>query len=231
MNKNTLEDNILYIIGEYLWLFIISGLCFFIVNIPLIFCSYVYIKSKSYMIFKIIMVLSVFCGPSILALFYEMNKVIEKNDISNNVMKNFFRGYKKNFFEGIFYWSLILIAYMVFNFYFRNLKPLGGINSEVFRGVLLGSKILFFAFVVIAFDVISVIYIRAKRVIRITFLLCKSNLKIFVEIIAIILIFYYFINSISSIFIIFVSFFCYIIAYVSRPILTETKREFFNIEI
>jgi len=122
---NDLESNSnkFYKILRYIHLFFLSNIYFLICNILLII-SLALFEMSFYNIFLFFIPL-IFLGPSLSALFYLFNKFLY-SDKDLAITKEFFLGYKKNFFNTLKVWiPLLLITFIIlfdFNISFLNPK-------------------------------------------------------------------------------------------------------------
>lgn len=116
------DDNKFYNILRYIHLFFLSNIYFSLCNILLIISLFLF-EMSFYNIF-IFFIPLVFLGPSLSALFYLFNKFLYL-DRDLLITKEFFLGYKKNFFNTLKVWiPLLLITFIIiFDFKINFLNP------------------------------------------------------------------------------------------------------------
>ncbi len=110
LNNFESNNNKFYNILKYIHLFLLSNIYFGICNILLI-STLIFFELDFYNIIAFF-IPSVFLGPSLSALFYLFNKFINL-DKDLIVTKEFFKGYRKNFFSCLKIWLPLLISFII----------------------------------------------------------------------------------------------------------------------
>ncbi|MGH4123350.1 MAG: YesL family protein [Clostridium sp.] len=98
-------------ISNYIFWFFSGNFYFCLLNIPLLFILLVVISNGGVPIppwFAFIIILCCIpIGPAATALLSVMGKLIREKDIS--ITKDFFKAYKANFFQSLFFWTIELL--------------------------------------------------------------------------------------------------------------------------
>lgn len=105
-NRKEFGEGIVFTTINYIWCFLLANFYFWIMNIPLIFIFIITNGNANLNLILIISALPV--GPALTALFSIMGKLIREKDL--NVTKDFFKAYKSNFSESLFFWILQIIV-------------------------------------------------------------------------------------------------------------------------
>ena len=107
--KREFSQGVIFTIFNYVWWFLLGNFYFWILNIPFIFVALGLINYGTvdeYMII-ILMLSSIPIGPALTALLSLMGKLTREGDI--DVTKDFFKAYKVNFLDSVFFWTLGII--------------------------------------------------------------------------------------------------------------------------
>ena len=163
--KKEFEKGSLYTITNYIWCFLLGNFYFTITNI-LFIISWLSISPKGIPSFNILTVISLLpAGPALVALLSAMGKLVRERDI--DMTKDFFKAYRKNFFEALFYWTILLIILSIFYIdiiYFNT-----NIKFKPVKNVLLMAAFLIISMAFYVFPIISRFYLRIKDVLKISF--------------------------------------------------------------
>ena len=116
-SKREFGEGPLHTITNYIFWFFLGNLYFFLLNIPLIFVLIVVLSNGGVPMppwfISIIIISCIPIGPAATALLSVMGKLIREKDI--NITKDFFKAYKANFFQSLFFWTLeVFIISMLF---------------------------------------------------------------------------------------------------------------------
>lgn len=109
--KKEFGDGILYNITYYIWWFLMGNFYFWLVNIPFIVIFLAMTLSGVTEMNWLLMLSLLPVGPGLTALLSVMGKLTREGDIS--VTRDFFKAYKVNFLESIFFWTLEMIFLIV----------------------------------------------------------------------------------------------------------------------
>jgi uncharacterized membrane protein YesL len=97
----------IFTVCNYIWWFLLGNFYFWLMNIPYIFVGLVMSRSGDTQINLILILSLIPIGPALTALLSVMGKLIREGDI--NVTRDFFKAYKTNFFEALFFWTVGLV--------------------------------------------------------------------------------------------------------------------------
>ncbi|MGV8983062.1 YesL family protein [Clostridium sp.] len=101
----------IHTITNYIFWFLLGNLYFCLLNIPLLFLFLVILSNGGQQIppwfVSIIILCCIPIGPAATALLSVMGKLIREKDIS--ITKDFFKAYKTNFFQSLFFWTIEII--------------------------------------------------------------------------------------------------------------------------
>jgi uncharacterized membrane protein YesL len=175
--KKEFGEGIVYTITNYIWWFVLANIYFGLVNIPFIL---VYLGSTAggKFEFSFLFVLSLLpAGPAITALLSVMGKLVRDKDV--NVTKDFFKAYKTNFMESLFYWAafIIVLGVLYIDILYFNSKP----QIIFIKYIFIGIGIIAVSTSFYIFAVISRFYLRAIDVLKIAlyYSIKKLHLTIF----------------------------------------------------
>ena len=149
-SKREFGEGPIYTITNYIFWFFLGNLYFLLLNIPLLFILIVLLANGSSPLPEGFSTIVVICcipiGPAATALLSVMGKLIREKDI--NVTKDFFKAYKTNFFQSLFFWALEIV--MIFVLF---------IDVRFFISSSFPRILTFFIFVVIAFIFLMSLYV------------------------------------------------------------------------
>lgn len=224
MTNNDLQNSKLYIFGSYLWLFMVASLWFFIFNIPFLIVLAFNTLIKSGLTGIITIMVSAFTGPSIIAMFYTMNKAYKDKELDNTT-RNFLKGYKTNFFEGIFYWCIFLIIYISLYFYQIHFQAASGPQKWlVYLFILL--QMLLLTIAIMNFVIVSKFYLNIKSALKISVYQSIKNIKLFTQILGVIAIYTIALKYLGNFVFLFISVVAYCIIIILSPVLKNIEDEF-----
>lgn len=161
-DRKDFGDGIIFTISNYFWWFLMANIYFLLVNIPFIFIWLISTQAKTSGINLFLIITAIPIGPALTALFSVMGKLIREKDL--DVTKDFFRAYKKNFLEAIFFSSIIIVTLSVIyiDITFTKISPI--INIML---LTLGFIIISLTFYI--FPIVSRFYLRKSDVIKLAF--------------------------------------------------------------
>lgn len=162
--KKEFGEGAVFTITNYIWWFLLSNLYFGIMNIPFIFVFFGSSMEGTSGL-NLLLVLSLIpSGPALVALLSTMGKVVREKDA--DVTRDFFRAYKRNFFEALSYWSgiLIVLSILYIDILYFNTKPQLILLKYALMGI--GLIIISISFYMLA--IISRFYLKGKDVIKIS---------------------------------------------------------------
>jgi len=110
-SKREFGEGPIYTITNYtFWLFM-GNLYFLLMNIPLLYILLLFFANGTNPLPTGFTTIAIICslpvGPAATALLSVMGKLVREKDI--NVTKDFFKAYKTNFFQSLFFWALEIV--------------------------------------------------------------------------------------------------------------------------
>ncbi|MBW9157443.1 DUF624 domain-containing protein [Clostridium sp. FP2] len=109
--KREFGEGPIYSISNYIFWFLSGNFYFCLLNIPLLFILLVLISNGGVLMppwfASIVILCCIPIGPAATALLSVMGKLIREKDI--NITKDFFKAYKTNFFQSLFFWILEML--------------------------------------------------------------------------------------------------------------------------
>lgn len=224
MTNDDLQNSKLYIFGSYLWLFMVASLWFFIFNIPFLIALAFHTSVKSGFTGIIMVLISSFTGPSIIAMFYTMNKAYRDKELDNTT-RNFLKGYKTNFFEGIFYWCIFLIIYIGLYFYQFHFQA-AAVSQKWLVYLFMLLQMLLLTIAIMNFVIVSKFYLNIKSALRISIYQSIKNIKLFAQIFGVIIIYTIALKYLGNFIFLFISVIAYSIIIILDPVLKNIEAEF-----
>lgn len=227
MTNNDLQESRFYVMGSYLWVFLVSSIWFLVFNIPVLLALLAQVALKNSLFEIVLIVVSIFIGPNLLALFYTVNKARRSENIMENVSKNYLKGYKNNFFEGMFYWVFYLVIFLIFNFNRVYFLKLGGSikNVSYIFNVL---EIILVSVAVMNFVIISRFYLSIKNALKISIYESFKNIGVFLKILGVVVIYGFLYKLLGNSMLILISFVAYAIIILLQPVLEDVQNRFTN---
>ena len=227
--KREFNDGVIVKFFNYVWWFLLGNFYFWILNIPFIFVALGLINHgdvDAYMII-ILMLSSIPIGPALTALLSLMGKLTREGDI--DATKDFFKAYKVNFLDSVFFWTLgiiILTLAWIELLYFNN-------NSSLTLVEIIPTIIIFICIAMWfhIFPIISRFYLKKKDVLALSSMYMIK--KIYVCIISIAVAFILWVIFIKIKFVVilplfFVSIICYLIMFMEKSMLLDIEEKYNN---
>lgn len=106
--KKEIENRFFYNITNYIWWFLVGSFYFWLVNIPLILVFSSMVLSGINRMNWLLVLALIPVGPALTALLSIMGKLVREKEL--DVTKDFFKAYKINCIDSLFFWTLELIA-------------------------------------------------------------------------------------------------------------------------
>lgn len=227
--KREFNDGVIVKFFNYVWWFLLGNFYFWVLNIPFIFVALGLINHgdvDAYMII-ILMLSSIPIGPALTALLSLMGKLTREGDI--DATKDFFKAYKVNFLDSVFFWTLgiiILTLAWIELLYFNN-------NSSLTLVEIIPTIIIFICIAMWfhIFPIISRFYLKKKDVLALSSTYMIK--KIYVCIISIAAAFILWVIFIKIKFVVilplfFVSIICYLIMLMEKSMLLDIEEKYNN---
>lgn len=179
--KKEFGEGIIYTITNYIWWFLLGSFYFVLTNILFIFACFI-TNAAGTSLFNLMTVISLIpTGPALLALFSVMGKLVRENDV--NMTKDFFKAYRKNFSEALFYWVVFI---GILSLIYVDIVYLNS-NAQLMTAkfILMAAKIILIsvAFILISvmfyvLPIVSRFYFTKKDVIKISFYYALKKIHI-----------------------------------------------------
>ncbi len=170
--KKEFGEGVFYTIFNYIWWFLLGSFYFALTNI-LFISVWLITNAEGTSIFNLMTVISLIpTGPALVALLSVMGKIVIENDV--NMTKDFFKAYRKNFCEALFYWVSFLAISIVIYADIIYLNANVQIMSNKFillsiKFILITVAFIFISITFYIFPIISRFKFRKKDVIKISF--------------------------------------------------------------
>jgi uncharacterized membrane protein YesL len=222
-NKKDFGDGIVFTIINYIWWFLLANFYFWIMNIPLVF---VFIATNGNAKLNLLLIISALpIGPALTALFSIMGKLIREKDL--NITTDFFKAYKVNFFESLFFWTLQIIVISILyldKMYLNSTMPLPWLEAALSVFIIMCLAMNFYIFPIISrfsFKKFYIIKLSAYYLVK-RFYICLSALAV---------IYFGWISlnkGFAFILLFFLSILCYIVMLLQRKTLYEIEKNLQN---
>jgi uncharacterized membrane protein YesL len=219
MKKREFGEGPLYVITNYVYWFLLGNIYFLLLNIPFLFVLMAYIMKPVEGFAILFFITSVLIGPAFLALLSSMGKIVRDKDIQ--FTKHFFKAYKSNFLEGIFYWILYSVIIMIL--YFDITFVSTNYNSILMIRIVQIVAIFFISYGLFVFPIVARFYFKTKDILRISskYFIRKIHIAISNTVITIALIYLAFTFNILILFVF--SIICFSIMFFQNNVLLEIE--------
>lgn len=228
--KKEFEEGFIYSSANYIYWFLQSNLYFWLMNIPFIIVFLFMFLSKGNDFELPLIISAIPMGPALTALFSVMGKLAREKDV--NVTKDFFKAYKTNFFESLFFWFLETIVLSIL--YMDKLYILSQYSAPLLNSIFVFLMFISASMIFHIFPIISRFYFKKLYVIKIAFY--YSIKKIYISVLSFALIYFMWlllikVPSISLLILLLsVSVICYIIMYLHKGTLLQLEDKLKNKE-
>lgn len=223
--KREFGEGIIFTISNYIWWFLLANIYFWILNIPLIIVTFSMVISGDYNM-NLLLILSLLpLGPALTALFSVMGKLTREGDV--NVTKDFFKAYKMNFFESLFFWTFELGIILIL---WTEIKFVNSNGTLYYLGII--PRLMLFIFMILTlyiFPILSRFYLKRKDVLRLSILYLFKKIYFGIFYIAAFCVLWFTLSKTSGALVIlfFVSIMGYFIMFLEKGMLQEIEE---NIE-
>ncbi|WP_026883293.1 DUF624 domain-containing protein [Clostridium akagii] len=229
-SKKEFDEGVIYTIFNYIWWFLLGSFYFALTNILFIFVCWI-INAQGISYFNLITIISLLpTGPALVALFSVMGKIVRENDV--NMTKDFFKAYRKNFSEALFYWSsflaILIIIYADIVYLNANVQLISAKFILIaVKFILITAALILISITFYVLPIISRFYFRKKDVMKISFYYVFKKIHITIlNWICLIGLSYLSIEISSSILIFFFSSaLCYLIIFNEKSILMSLEEK------
>ncbi|MDD3224935.1 MAG: DUF624 domain-containing protein [Clostridium sp.] len=226
--KKEFGEGIFNTISNYIWWFLLGSFYFALTNILFIFV-WLITNTEGASSFNLITVISLIpTGPALVALLSAMGKIVRENDV--NMTKDFFKAYRKNFLEALFYWvsflGILVIIYADIIYLNANVQLVS------YKFILISVKFILItvAFILISITfyilpIISRFYFLKKDVMKISFYYALKKIHITILNWACLVGLLYLLMKISSLIVpfFFSSVLCYLVIFNEKSIIMDLE--------
>lgn len=207
---------------NYVWWFLLANIYFAVMNLPMIVNIFVLGNTEMSGVNVFLFICLIPLGPAFSAMFTVMGKLVREKEV--NVTKEFFKGYKRNFWESLFFWilQLVLLSVVYIDILYLNTTGL----PTIFKYLIIAAAFIIGSIGLYGFPIISRFYLRISDVIKLalkyTFKRLDVTMLNWLTIVAIFLILIR-VNNIMLLFAVSVA--CYLIMYYEIKILDKIEEE------
>jgi uncharacterized membrane protein YesL len=224
--KKEFGDGPIFTITNYIYWFFLGNLYFLLLNIPLLFVSLMVLSTGSNPLPEglnsIVIICCIPIGPAATALLSVMGKLIREKDI--NITKDFFKAYKNNFIQSLFFWALELT---VISILFLDVKFITSKNYPSILSIFIFIIIVFiFLMSLYVFPLISRFYLSTKDIIKTASYYTIRKFPITFLNFSIFLIVGFVFFKVSTFILVFISsIICYLLMFYQQKILLEVEEK------
>ncbi|URZ01230.1 DUF624 domain-containing protein [Clostridium felsineum] len=215
----------LYTVFDHIYLFFISSLLFIIVNIPFIMFLYMNYVTGSFLLG--VYVSAILIGPALLAVISVMVNAVVNGEF-HKVAGKFFKSYKENFFEGIYYFAVVAVIMYMLNFDRLNIARLIGYNIKAVSIIFLIAEVIVIFFSIMLFLVVSRFYIKAKQAIKLSIFYSVKNFKNIMLSSALVIVLGYIVTYVNAFFIILSTGAVYAVVFLLKNSLIEIEEKYYK---
>lgn len=230
--KREFGEGVIFTITNYVWWFFLGNFYFCIMNIPFIFAA---VAMRNYgtvdiNMVSILMLSSIPIGPALTALLSLMGKLTREGDI--NVTKDFFKAYKVNFLDSIFFWTLGL---SIFTLALVNVLFFNNNSGFTITGII--PRIMIFSCIALGFyifPIISRFYLKKKNILVLSLLYLIKKIHVCIVCIAAAYLLWFILitNKLAVLLPLFsVSIICYLVMLLEKGMLQEIEEKYINKDI
>lgn len=218
--KKEFYQGIILSITNYIWFFLMGNFYFWLMNIPFILIGISIIINKSNSESLILIITTIPMGPAFTALLSVMGRLIREGDVE--VTKDFFRSYKTNFLESVFFWCsgiiILFIAYIDIIYLETKYKV---IYLDVLYKLII---IILISVGFYIFPIISRFFLEKKTIVKLSFKYFVKKINITIIISAMVFIVWFISSKLAIIMIFFSSsIICYVIMFFQKNLLIEIE--------
>ena len=122
-NRKEFGEGLIFIITNYILWFVMGNIYFLLLNLPFVYVLFAILLNGNNKLPGGFSILFLLCcipiGPAVTALLSVMGKLIREKDV--NLTKDFFKAYKENFFQALYFWSIGIFMIGLLSFDIRYL--------------------------------------------------------------------------------------------------------------
>lgn len=220
--KKNFGEGIIFTITNYVWWFLMGNFYFWIMNIPFIFVYLISTKSGESNFGMFLVLSAIPIGPALTALFSVMGKLVRERDL--DITKDFFKSYKINFFESLFFWILELLVIAVL--YMDKVYIISKFDIPIFEVIFMFLIFMCISMTFYVFPIISRFCFKKTEVIKISIYYLVKKFYIGVIGLAEVYVIYMIINRFAPIILFFsVGMICYIIMFLFKNTMKKMEED------
>lgn len=219
MNNRQFGEGPMYTITNYIYWFLLGNIYFALLNIPFIFIFITFALNPQPGFSLLFLLVSIPVGPALMALLSSMGKIVREQDI--NFTKFFFKAYKTNFIEGIFYWMLYVFVLTIIYFDIVFVKT--NFNSRLLLILVQVLGIFIVALGLFILPIVSRFYFKVKDLLRISLKYFLKNIHIAIANLVVAGILIYMVFKISYLMLVIASLICFMIMYFEKGVLNDIE--------
>ncbi|WP_234124855.1 DUF624 domain-containing protein [Clostridium hydrogenum] len=163
--KREFGEGLIFNISNYLFWFLLGNIYFWVMNIPYLFVALTMSLNGNVDV-NVILILSLIpMGPALTALLGVMGKLTRDGDV--NLTKDFFKAYKENLFDSLFFWTLGLLILFVIKV---DMVLIANNSHLYFLNIV--TKIISYICIALAFYVFPIIsrfHLKKMSIVRLSF--------------------------------------------------------------
>jgi len=223
-SKKEFGEGPLFTIPNYIFWFFLGNLYFVLLNIPLLFILLTILSNGENPLPQGFTTIIALCclplGPSATALLSVMGKLIREKDIS--ITKDFFKAYKTNFFQSLFFCALEIITISIL---FIDTRFLISSNYPGFLTIFIYVIIVFiFSMSLYVFPITARFYLSTKDILKTAAYYTLRKFHITILNLASFLVVGFFFYKVSTFVLVFISsIICYLLMFYQQKILLEIE--------
>lgn len=218
--KSNFGEGSIFTVTNYIWWFLMGNFYFWIMNIPFILVFLVTAKSGESNLGIFLVLSAIPMGPALTALFCVMGKLIRERDV--DITKDFFKSYKANFFESLFFWVLELLV--IGMLYADKVYVISKFNIPVLQVVFTVFIFICISMTFYVFPIVSRFYWKKIEIIKLSFYYLIKKFHIGIIGLGTIYAMWIVANKIAPVILFFsVGILCYVIMFFQKNTLKEIE--------
>lgn len=222
--KREFGDGPIYTITNYIMWFFGGNIYFMLCNIPFLFILLSFNGNFTTEYWILFILFSIPIGPAYTALLSVMGKLVRENDI--NLTRDYFKAYKTNFFQSLFFWTaqLVIFAVLLIDIRFFAIKSYGRFFIPIFYALMILDALVG----IYIYPILSRFYLKNLDIIKISFYYLVKKWKVTLSCVGLFIITYFLLNTkSSSVVILFIlAVLCYGIMFFQNDLLKELQIKF-----
>ncbi|QDP41420.1 YesL family protein [Radiobacillus deserti] len=226
-NGKEFGQGVLTVLTNYIYWLALVNVYFIACNLLFLFFFLTLIPSFSNILVYCLALIPT--GPAIAALFYTLTKLIREKEISPT--KDFFYGYKINFFDSLKNWvpMLVILTIITMDIHYLNADPTT--RNQIISGILLVLFVLFGTLSIYVISISANFSFRVRDIYRLSLYYSFTRMKNTTGNVGIVIITLFLMFIVSDFLLLFIaSLVAYAIALNNQAILEDVKQNFVKTE-